>query len=456
MPSHLQLIEAKRDGATLSDSDLQFLVDSVIADAAPHRIPDEQLSAFLMAVLFRGLDPRERRTLTLAMRNSGETLHLPRDPTRPVVDKHSTGGVGDKVSLPLAPLLACLGFRVPMLSGRGLGITGGTLDKLESIPGFNTRLSARQIESQVDRIGVAMAGQTETMVPSDRRLYALRDITGTVPSPDLITASILSKKLAEDLDCLLLDVKCGSGAFLPDPDAARDLAQKMVQLATDCGVQTVALLTEMDSPLGRSAGNWLEVRESIQCLSGGGPADLRELTLAFAAQILIATRRCPDPDSALAQAADCLDSGAPLQRWNDLLLAQGADPARLAQRLCTDSLAPAVGELRAARPGHVSRCNARIIGEVIRDLGGGRLSPGDVIRPEVGLDQIRKPGEAVSRHEPLCRVHATSRADLDRALDQLGSAFEISDAPTPSRPLIREVLFGDQPNATPPPEARPR
>lgn len=452
MPSHLHLIESKRDGASLSDSDLQFLVDSVVADAPPQRIPDEQLSAFLMAVLFRGLDQRERRTLTLAMRDSGETLHLPRDSNRPVVDKHSTGGVGDKVSMPLAPLLACLGFRVPMLSGRGLGITGGTLDKLESIPGFNTRLSRQQIEAQVDRLGVAMAGQTDAMVPADRRLYALRDITGTIPSPDLITASILSKKLAEDLDVLLLDVKCGSGAFLPDPDAARDLAQRMVQLATDCGVQTVALLTEMESPLGRAAGNWLEIRESIQCLSSGGPPDLRELTLASAAQLLMATRRCPDFDAALAEATDCLDSGAPLRRWNDLLLAQGADPARLAQRLCADSLAPVLGELRAARPGHVTRCDARIIGEVIRDLGGGRLTPGAVIHPGVGLDQIRKPGEPVSRNEVLCRVHAASRAGLDRALDRLGSAFEISDAPTPSRPLIREVLFGDQPNTSSKPE----
>ncbi|MFM8358310.1 MAG: thymidine phosphorylase, partial [Verrucomicrobiota bacterium] len=259
-------IEAKRDGAALTDDQWQVLVREVVAG----RLPDYQVAAFLMAVLFRGLNPRELRAFTLAMRDSGERLVFPDDP-RPVVDKHSTGGVGDKVSLPLAPLLACLGFRVPMISGRGLGITGGTLDKLESIPGFTTGLDGDRILRQVQELGVALAGQTARMVPADRLLYALRDVTGTVPSPDLITASILAKKLAEGLQALVLDVKFGRAAFMRERAAARRLATTLVRLAGDCGVKTRALLTDMNRPLGRAAGNWLEVRETVECLAGRGP-----------------------------------------------------------------------------------------------------------------------------------------------------------------------------------------
>jgi len=440
MPSFLPLIEAKRDGHPLSPSDIHALVAGVVAGTAPDRIPDEQLAALLMAVVFRGLDNTERRILTLAMRDSGETLRFHRDPNRPVVDKHSTGGVGDKVSLPLAPLLACLGFRVPMIAGRGLGITGGTLDKLESIPGVSTRLSRERIEAQIESLGVAMAGQTESMVPADRRLYALRDVTGTVPSPDLITASILSKKLAEDLDALFLDVKFGSAALIPDPDRARDLARMMVDIASACGVVTTAILSDMETPLGRAAGNWLEIRESVQCLSGSGPDDLRQLVLLSAAHLLVSTRRATDLDSALVHAADCLDSGAPLARWNDVLIAQGADPARYASRLCADTLAPAIGEFRTSRPGHVTRCHARTLGEIIRSLGGGRLVPGGCVHPDVGIDHLRKPGDIVTQDEPLCRIHAANRADLDRALQQIGSAFTVSDEPAPVRPLILETL----------------
>lgn len=441
MPSFLQSIESKRDGHALSDDAMHAFVDGVVTEARDLRLPDYQISAFLMAVFFRGLDDRERRTLTLAMRDSGETLTFPANPKRPVVDKHSTGGVGDKVSLPLAPLLACLGFRVPMISGRGLGITGGTLDKLESIPGFTTRLSRERILHQVETLGVAMAGQTDHMVPADRRLYALCDVTGTVPSRDLITASILSKKLAEGLESLVLDVKFGSGAFMRHVDQARELARNLVDLANDCGVHTRALLTSMDSPLGRAAGNWLEIRETVACLSGAGPSDLRELVLACAAHLLVQARRFPDLATASEAAAVCLDSGAPLARWNDLLAAQGADLARYASMLCADTLAPAIGTLRAPRGGFVTQADSRILGEVIRDLGGGRLQQDSVIDPHVGIDQLVKPGEPIRAGDPLCRIHARTHVSLDRALTTASAAFQVSDTPGLALPLIHEVIL---------------
>src|SRR6266478_3655102 len=257
----LFFIEAKRDGKTLLSGQIKELIAAYTAG----QIPDYQIAAFLMAVYFRGLNTAETSALTLAMRDSGDVLKFPNDP-RPLVDKHSTGGVGDKVSLPLAPLLACLGFRVPMISGRGLGITGGTLDKLDSIPGFKTSLSTERIIEIVQAVGCVICGQTDRMVPADRILYSLRDVTGTVPSIPLIVASILSKKLAEGLDALVLDVKFGVAAFMQTLEKARELARAMVELGNNCGVNTRALLTNMDTPLGRAAGNWLEVKEAVACL----------------------------------------------------------------------------------------------------------------------------------------------------------------------------------------------
>lgn len=441
MSSFLHSIEAKRDGDPLPDPALRAFVDGVVAEAEEIRLPDYQIAAFLMAVHFRGLDDRELRTLTLAMRDSGETLAFPNDPGRPIVDKHSTGGVGDKVSLALAPLLACLGFRVPMISGRGLGITGGTLDKLESIPGFTTRLSRERILSQVENLGVAMAGQTEHMVPADRRLYALRDVTGTVPSRPLITASILSKKLAEGLDCLVLDVKFGSGAFMHDFDQARQLAQSLVDLANACGVHTRALLTSMEAPLGRAAGNWLEIRETVACLSGSGPSDLRELVLACAAHLLVQSGRQPNLSDATEAAATCLDSGAPLARWNDLLAAQGADLARYASLLCADTVAPAIGVVRAPRDGFVAGADSRILGGIIRDLGGGRLRQDAAIDPHVGLDQLAKPGEWIRAGDPLCRLHARNGPALDHAIAVASTAFRMTEVQPVTMPLVRDAIL---------------
>lgn len=436
----LGLIEAKRDGKTLDAAQLE----AVVASYTSGEIPDYQMAAFLMAVFFRGLNTTETRALALAMRSSGEVLEFPEDP-RPLVDKHSTGGVGDKVSLPLAPLLACLGFRVPMISGRSLGITGGTLDKLDSIPGFQTLLPKPRILEIVQTVGCVMCGQTTRMVPADKELYALRDVTGTVPSIPLITASIMSKKLAEDLDALILDVKFGAAAFMPTLEKARDLARAMVTLGEECGVHTRALLTRMDAPLGRAAGNWLEVKESVACLEpspsdGGAASDLRELVLACAAHLLVQTGKSPSLDAALKQTSACLASGKPREKWNEMLVAQGADLAAFERKLTLDHTAPVVVDLKAPETGYVSRSDARLFGEVIRDMGGGRRTKESVINYDVGVDSILPPGAAVRAGDSLARIHVAGSAQAELATARLETAFEISPHPPVPLPLILEVI----------------
>ncbi len=437
----LSLIEAKRDGHALAGAELQQLVRA----CTDGTIPDYQLAAFLMAVLFRGLNEGETRALTLAMRDSGETLAFPDDP-RPLVDKHSTGGVGDKVSLVLTPLLACLGFRVPMISGRGLGITGGTLDKLESIPGFQTVLPRDTILENVQRVGCVICGQTEAMVPADKRLYALRDVTGTVPSIPLIVASILSKKLAENLGALVLDVKFGAAAFMPSLDAAGELARAMVTLANGCGVKTRALLTRMDAPLGRSAGNWLEVKEAADLLGGTKTVvdlkDLRELVLQSAAHLLVLTGKSKDLSLARQEALECLNSGRPRDKWEEMLRAQGGDLELYKRKLRLDSSAAVVKELRAGGGGFVSKCDARIIGEVVRDLGGGRITKELGILPEVGLDRIAKAGEFVQPGSVLARVHADEATRAEAAVSRLASAFGVSPEPASECQIIAGVVEG--------------
>jgi len=431
----LASIESKREGKILSTENIAAFISDFVAG----KIPDYQMAALLMAIYFRGLNSEETRALTFAMRDSGDILKFPKD-SRPLVDKHSTGGVGDKVSLPLAPLLACLGFRVPMISGRGLGITGGTLDKLESIPGFRTALSMEEIISQVQSVGCVICGQTEKMVPADKKLYALRDVTGTVPSIPLITASILSKKLAENLDALVLDVKFGSAAFMQTSEAARALAQAMVSLGNECGVHTRAVLTDMNTPVGHAAGNWLEVKESVDCLDNKSPADLRELVIDFAAHLLVQTKRSADLKTARQKADECLRSGAPRRKWDEMLLAQSADLAAFNRKLANDTTAPKILELKSTRTGFVSRCDAKIIGEIVRDLGGGRLQKESVINFDVGIDQIAKPGEKIQAREILARIHSTDQAAGEAAQLKLQTAFTVSDEPPPSPPLILEII----------------
>jgi pyrimidine-nucleoside phosphorylase len=448
----LSLIESKREGKTLAPDQIEYFVHEFTAGT----IPDYQMAAMLMAIYFRGLTTAETTALTLAMRDSGDVLKFPRD-KRPLVDKHSTGGIGDKVSLPLAPLLACLGFRVPMISGRGLGITGGTLDKLDSIPGFKTLLPAEKIIAQVQKTGCVICGQTDRMVPADKKIYALRDVSGTVPSIPLITASILSKKLAESLDALVLDVKFGCAAFMQTKEDARKLAKAMVALGNECGVNTRAILTDMNTPLGRAAGNWLEIKESVECLEGSAavpaagskyagetPAlhlnDLRSLVLDCAAHLLLQTKKSKSLNTARKQAGECLASGAPRKKWDEMLVAQGADLGAFNKKLALDHTALMVVELKAENPGFVSRCDARLIGEVIRDLGGGRLTKESAINYDVGIDRLAKPGEAVQKSSILARIHAAGQSQAKSACARLRIAFEIS-VKRPGKPsLVVEVI----------------
>lgn len=429
------LIEAKRDGRTLTLDEISNVVRSFAAGG----VPDYQMSALLMAVFFRGLTEAETEALTFAMRDSGRVLAWPKDP-RPVVDKHSTGGVGDKVSLVLAPLLACLGFRVPMISGRGLGITGGTLDKLESIPGFSTRLTPEQTIAQVQDIGVAMIGQTEEMVPADKRMYALRDVTGTVPSIPLITASILSKKLAEGLDALVVDVKCGGAAFMQTPKEARQLAQSIVQLAQRCRLNTRALITRMEAPVGATAGNWLEVKEAVRCLDGYGPEDLQDITVELAASLLVQTGRAAEATAARQRVLEQLATPAPRRKFDALIAAQGGDLATFHRKLAADHTAPVVLELETPDEGFITRVDARCIGEVVRRLGGGRTRQEDPVDFEVGIDQLAQPGEPFGVGSILARVHARTKDDAEAALRDLKKAFEFQDEPFHSAPPLLEMV----------------
>jgi thymidine phosphorylase len=459
----LSLIESKREGKSLARAEIQEFIGEFVAG----KIPDYQMAAMLMAIYFRGLTTAETTALTLAMRDSGDVLKFPKD-KRPLVDKHSTGGIGDKVSLPLAPLLAGLGFRVPMISGRGLGITGGTLDKLDSIPGFQTLLPAGKIVEQVQKIGCVICGQTDRMVPADKKIYALRDATGTVPSIPLITASILSKKLAESLDALVLDVKFGCAAFMQTRTDARKLAKAMVALGNECGVNTRAMLTDMNTPLGRAAGNWLEVKESVVCLEPiscsrrresahsspkssqrgltsaateeGQIGDLRELVLDCAAHLLLQTNKSKSLNAARKQAGECLASGAPRKKWDEMLIAQGADLAAFNKKLALDTTAPVVVELKAEKPGFVAKCDARLIGEVIRDLGGGRLAKESAINYDVGIDRLAKPGEAVQKNSVLTRIHAADQSQAASACARLKAAFEISAKPQVVTKLVAEII----------------
>ncbi len=438
----VRLIEKKRDGIELTGKEIRDFVLGV----ANGTIPDYQIAAFLMAVYFRGLSRSELTSLTLGMRDSGKTLRFPPDP-RPVVDKHSTGGVGDKVSLPLVPLLACLGFRVPMISGRALGITGGTLDKLESIPGFRTSLQIDEIISIVQQIGCVICGQTEDMVPADKKLYSLRDVTGTVPSIPLIAASILSKKLAENPQALILDVKYGNGAFMKSKHEALRLARVMTKLASECGVKTRAILSNMNSPIGQAVGNWLEIKETMQFLnlkaqpSPSNPLfDLWTLVTHCAAHLLILAEKHKTLKNALKAVTDCMVSGKPKENWFQMLHAQGADIHAFETLLSKDHLAPVVIEIKSNKKGYVFKCDARIIGEAVRDLGGGRLVAGAEINHTVGIDNIAKVGQQVSPGDVIARIHAPDARIGSTIAEVVKTAFYISDAPPEPAPIIAQVI----------------
>ena len=404
------IIERKRDGGRLQGTEIQ----QVIQGFTTGQVPDYQMSALAMAIVWRGMDPEEVRDLTLAMLQSGESLHWPGD-AAPRVDKHSTGGIGDKTSLILAPLLACEGLWVPMISGRGLGITGGTLDKLESIPGFQTQLQPAAIQEQVSRIGCAMIGQSPRICPADRKLYALRDVTGTVPSLALITASILSKKLAEGLNRLVLDVKYGKAAFMPDRPRAEALAQSLTSTAAALGLDASAQLNPMDEPTGCAAGNALEVIEACACLQGGGPGDLRDLVLNLALAL------CPGRSEALQ---GHLDSGRAWKKFCVMVQAQGGRPEDLL-RLGEIQRAPCILELRSPQSGQLKALSARAIGEAIVALGGGRSKAEDRIDPRVGCDQLAKVGSRLQRGDLICRIHAANSSEAKQAAERILQGLEL-------------------------------
>jgi pyrimidine-nucleoside phosphorylase len=416
-----RLIERKRDGGRLEDSEWRELVRAYAAG----EVPDYQMSALLMAIYFRGLDRPETSALTDAMIESGGRLDLSRLAV-PRIDKHSTGGVGDKVSIILAPLISSLGVAVPMMSGRGLGHTGGTLDKLESIPGFRTDLSLAEAASQVERIGCALIGQTREIAPADRKLYALRDATATVEAIQLIAASIMSKKLAEGLTGLVLDVKQGSGAFMPDRDRATALARAMIELGADRGCPTVALLTAMDRPLGFACGNALEIIESIDCLRGNGPDDLMEVTYALGAEMLVLAGTASSHADAWRAMRDAIQSGQALAKFVEILEAQGGNP-RIVEDTSLLPSAPQRRDFLAGRDGIVTEVIPRTVGYGIIALGGGRTTMDDEIDPGVGFVIHAKPGTSVARGERLATVHARDEAGIRKGIEVLAEAITLGD-----------------------------
>ncbi|TVP76187.1 MAG: thymidine phosphorylase [Puniceicoccaceae bacterium] len=427
-----EIIARKRDGHTLRREE----VDAFVAGVVSGGFKDYQSSALLMAIVLKGMTPEETGWLTEAMMRSGRIVELP-EVTRPKVDKHSTGGVGDKVSLILAPLVAACGLCVPMMSGRGLGHTGGTLDKLEAIPGFSTQMDDAAYRKQLLEIHQAMIGQSADIVPADRKLYALRDVTATVESIPLICASILSKKLAEGIDALVLDVKFGQGAFMSTEADGRELAKALVAIGTSMGKPTSALLTRMEQPLGRMIGNALEVIESIDCLRGEGPADLMEVTYALCAEMLLLGGLHTDKAAAMAALKQAIDSGAALAAFRRLVEAQGGDPRVLDdyQRLphCQQHH-DVVPDLDAAS--YIARLDARAYGQAACLLGAGRASMDAVIDPAVGFELLKKEGDRIEPGEAFVRIHYTNTDQLEAVIERLQNATHFSPKPVAVLPLV--------------------
>lgn len=414
----VEVIIAKRERGELTDSQIDWVVDAYTRGA----VADEQMSSLAMAILLNGMNRREISRWTAAMIASGERMDFS-SLSRPTADKHSTGGVGDKITLPLAPLVAACGVAVPQLSGRGLGHTGGTLDKLEAIPGWQADLSNQAMLDQLEEIGAVICAAGTGLAPADKKLYALRDVTGTVEAIPLIASSIMSKKIAEGTGALVLDVKVGSGAFMKDAASARELAETMVALGTDAGVTTVALLTDMSTPLGLTAGNGLEVRESVEVLQGGGPADVVELTLALAREMLTAAGRSDvDP-------ADRLADGSAFDVWRRMIAAQGGDP---------DATLPTAREttvVTASESGVLTRLDAMAVGLAAWRLGAGRARKEDPVQAGAGVEMHAKPGDTVTAGEPLLTLHTDEPERFERALASLEGGIEIGDGagydPTP-------------------------
>ena len=430
----VDIILSKRDGRALSRDEIRFFVDGVTTGT----LPDYQASALLMAILLRGMTADETAWLTDAMVHSGVRVDL-RDIPGVKVDKHSTGGVGDKTSLILAPLAAACGVPVPMMSGRGLGHTGGTLDKLEAIPGFRVNLSLDEMKAALAKIGCAMIGQTAQIAPADKKLYALRDVTGTVESIPLISASIMSKKIAEGIDALVLDVKTGSGAFMKTEADSRKLAESLVAIGNASGVKTEAIITTMSSPLGHAVGNALEVIECIEVLKGGGPRDLIDVSVELTARMLVLGKVAPDLAAATQQVQRAIASGAGLERFRQIIDVQGGDPKVVDdyQRM------PHVADrhiVAASRAGFVTAVDAALVGRASVALGAGRDRVDDAVDPAVGIMVTAKPGDAVRAGSPVLELHYRDRARLEAAIRLTSQAITIGDEPpAPARLIVGEV-----------------
>ncbi len=421
----VEIIHAKRDGKRLADSQISWVVDAYTRGD----VADEQMAALAMAILLNGMDSGEISRWTQAMIDSGEVLVLG-DVGRPLVDKHSTGGVGDKITLPLAPLVAACGAAVPQLSGRGLGHTGGTLDKLESIPGWRASLSEAEIAAQLADVGAVVCATTPTLAPADRKLYALRDVTGTVESIPLIASSIMSKKIAEGTDGLVLDVKFGSGAFMKTPERARELAETMVRIGSAHGLATTALLTDMSVPLGRAVGNALEVAESVDVLHGGGPADVVELTVALAREML-ALAGITDVDP-----AQVLASGKAYEVWERMIAAQGGDPSGPLP------VATHVEELVADRSGVLTRLDALAVGVAAWRLGAGRARKEDAVQAAAGVRLLVDIGDEVEAGQPLLELHTDTPEAVPGARAALENGVLVTDEPASRQALLLETLRG--------------
>lgn len=429
MSTALEAIVTKREGGHLSAAQIEAFLDGYVAG----EVPDYQAAALLMAIVWRGLDGDELAHWTRTMLGSGAVLDLD-GLSRPRVDKHSTGGVGDKASIPLAPAVAACGGAVPMISGRGLGHTGGTLDKLEAIPGFTTAIEPAEFRPRLERCGVVFAGQTDDVVPADKKLYALRDVTGTVEAIPLISSSILSKKLAEGIEALVLDVKFGSGAFMSDVEQGTQLARTMVDLAASCGLRAVALQTNMERPLGRAIGHALEIEESLACLRGGGPADLRALVGALGGEMLAAAGLADDASDGERRILASLDDGSALTAFRAVVEGQGGDWAGLDRGL---EAAPDRAVLEAPGAGWLRFTDLRRVGRAVGALGGGRLVLGDRIDPAVGLELLALEGEAVSAGQPLVAIHHRGGHGLDAARTLLSEALLLEPKAFEGAPLIR-------------------
>lgn len=429
------LILKKKQGGELSTDEIRYMIEGFTEGS----IPDYQMSAMTMAICFRGMTPRETVDLTLAMRDSGDVLDL--SGIKGVkVDKHSTGGVGDKTSLALTPIIAALGVPVAKMSGRGLGHTGGTIDKLECFDGFTTALSEEQFAGNVNTIGIAIAGQTANLAPADKKLYALRDVTATVDQMSLIASSIMSKKLASGSDAIVLDVKTGNGAFMKKLEDSRALAKEMVSIGTMAGKKTVAVITDMDQPLGRAVGNSLEVWEAIDTLRGEGPADFKEVVFALGSQMLMLAGRAADEKEARALMEGVIEDGSALDKFAQFVRAQGGDAAPVYDT----SLLPVAGktlEVTAKESGYVHRILAEDIGIACMTLGGGRETKESAIDLSVGIILEKKNGDAVSDGEVLATIYGNDNAKMQAAYEKIAHAYEIAKEPAAFVPVVREYIF---------------